>query len=132
MHDDNNMAFMAEQQLAQAIENHIAASGDVIDEIAKLEKNVQTWNTEDIRELRVWVVTMRKLLTKHFQINIENLTDMKKIPTQKVPRALIPIYGIVALDKKGLCLYGKEMDKIAPIEKIQDHYINIRKNKNPE
>ena len=132
MYNDDDISSLAERQLAQAIESHIAASGDVINEISELEKKVQTWNMEDIRELRVWVVNMRKLLTKHFQISIENLTDMKKIPTQNIPRALIPIYGIIALDKKGFCLYGKEMNKIAPIEKIQEHYINVRKNKNSE
>jgi hypothetical protein len=129
---DDDISFMAKQQLAQAIESHIAASGDVIDEISKLEKKVQTWNMEDIRELRVWIVNMRKLLTKYFQISIENLTDMKKIPTQKIPNALVPIYGIIALDKNGFCLYGKEMNKITLIEKIQDHYINIQKKKHSE
>lgn len=122
MYDDDDVSFMAEQQLAEAIESHIEASADVIDEISKLEKKVQTWNMEESKELRSWIMAMRILLTKHFQISIENFTNMKKIPTQKIPEVLIPIYGIVAVDKKGICLYGKDMDKLAHIDQIKLHY----------
>jgi hypothetical protein len=119
---DDDVSFIAEQQLAEAIESHIEASADVIDEISKLEEKIQTWNMEESKELRSWIVTMRRLLAKHFQISIENFTNMKKIPTQKIPEVLAPIYGIVAIDKKGISLYGKEMDKLAHIDKIKQHY----------
>ena len=121
MHSDNS-SVIAGQQLAEAIESHIEASADIIEEISELERKIQTWNMDDCRELRGWMMNMRKLLAKHFQIKIEKFTDIQKIPTQKIPEALVPMYGIVAVDKRGICLYGKQMDKIVHIEKIKQHY----------
>ena len=126
---DEDVSLMAEKQLAEAIESHIENSADIIEKISKLEEKIQTWNMEESKELRNWIVTMRRLLTKHFQINIENFTNMKKIPTQKIPEGLAPIYGIIAIDKKGICLYGKEMDKLTHIDKIKEHYAKQKQTK---
>ncbi|MDR2855862.1 MAG: hypothetical protein LBV40_06915 [Methanomicrobiales archaeon] len=110
-------------QLAEVTPSHMRASGvDVIEEIAELEKRVHTWNMEDCRELRGWIVNIQKLLVKHFQIKIEKFTDMQKIPTQKIPEALLPMYDIVAIDKRGICLYGKGMDKLVHIDTLKQHY----------
>ena len=119
---NDNISVIARQQLAEAIESHIEASTDIIEEISELEQRVHTWNMEDCKELRGWIVNMRKLLAKHFQIKIEKFTDIQKIPTQMIPEVLVPMYGIVAVDKRGICLYGKEMDKLVHIDKIKQHY----------
>ena len=119
---EDDVSYIAEQQLEEAIESHIENSADIIEEISRLEKKIQTWNMEESKELRSWIVLMRQLLAKHFQIGIEKFTDMKKIPTQKIPEVIAPIYGIIAIDKKGICLYGKEMNKLAHIGKIKEHY----------
>jgi hypothetical protein len=121
MHN-NDISVIAGQQLAEAIENHIEASADIIEEISELEMRIHSWNMEDCRELRGWMVNMRKLLAQHFQIKVEKFTDIRKIPTQKIPEVLVPMYGIVAVDKRGICLYGKEMDKLAHVDQIKQHY----------
>ena len=118
---NDDSTLIAEQELSEAIESHIEASADIIADISELEKKVRTWDMEDSVELRGWIVNMRKLLTNHFQISLENFTDIKNIPTQKIPEALAP-YGIIAVDKKGVCLYGKEMNKLVHIDEIKKHY----------
>ena len=118
---NDDSTLIAEQELSEAIESHIEASADIIADISELEKKVRTWDMEDSVELRGWIVNMRKLLTNHFQISLENFTDIKNIPTQKIPEALAP-YGIIAVDKKGICLYGKEMNKLVHIDEIKKHY----------
>ena len=79
---------MAEQALAQAVDEHIENSKDIIEHIEGLEKRIRTWNMEDIRELKVMITEMRALLQKHFQVHIDNFMNMNKIPTGRSPEAL--------------------------------------------
>jgi biotin-(acetyl-CoA carboxylase) ligase len=119
---DITSADMAEQALSQAVDEHIENSKEVIEHIENLEKRIRTWNMEDIREFKVMVIEMRALLMKHFQVQIDNFMNMNLIPTQRVPDILRKTYHIVGVDKKGYALYGPEMDKIASVQKISDHY----------
>lgn len=113
---------MAEQALSQAVDEHIENSKEVIDHIEKLEERIRTWNMEDIKEFKVMIKEMRALLQKHFQVQIENFMNMGRIPSMKVPDVLRRTYRIVGVDKRGYALYGPEMDKIAHITKITEHY----------
>ncbi|HWQ65814.1 MAG TPA: hypothetical protein VN372_02970 [Methanospirillum sp.] len=122
--DDYNIssADMAEMALAQAVDEHIDNSKETIDRISSLEDLIRGWNTEDIRVIKALVAEMRVLLQKHFQVQIENFINMEAIPSFKVPDQLRKTYRIIAADKKGYVLYGHEMDKIAHINKITEHY----------
>ena len=117
-----NSADMAEQALSQAVDEHIDNSKEVIDHIESLEKRLRTWNMEDIKEFKVMITEMRGLLQKHFQVQIENFMNLGRIPSLKVPDVLKKTYRIVGVDKRGYALYGPEMDKIAHINKITEHY----------
>jgi hypothetical protein len=121
-YEEITSADMAEQALSQAVDDHIENSKEVIDKIEALEAGIRTWNTEDIRELKGMIAEMRELLQKHFQVHIDNFMNMKKIPSQKVPEVLKQVYKIIGIDKRGYALYGNEMDKIAHIKKIAEHY----------
>lgn len=115
-------ADMAELALSQAVDEHIDSSKEIINTIETLERQVKSWDTEDIRILKRWILEMRTLLQKHFQVQIENFMNMKVIPSGKVPDQLRKPYKIVATDKKGYALYGPEMDKISHITKIAEHF----------
>ncbi len=121
-YDTINSADMAEQALSQAVDEHIDNSKEVIDYIEKLEVKIRSWNMEDIREFKTMITEMRALLQKHFQVQIENFMNMNRIPSAKVPDVLRKAYRIVGVDKRGYALYGPEMDKIAHINKITEHY----------
>lgn len=121
-YDTINSADMAEQALSQAVDEHIDNSKEVIDYIEKLEVKIRSWNMEDIREFKAMITEMRALLQKHFQVQIENFMNMNRIPSAKVPDVLRKAYRIVSVDKRGYALYGPEMDKIAHINKITEHY----------
>lgn len=122
--DDYNIssADMAEQALSQAVDEHIENSKEAIEHIELLEEKIRTWNMEDIREFKLMITEMRGLLQKQFQVQIENFMNMSRIPTQKVPDVLKHAYKIVCVDKRGYTLYGHDMDKIAHIKKIAEHY----------
>lgn len=113
---------MAEQALSEAVDDHIEHSKEVIDHIEALEEKIRTWNMEDIRELKVMINEMRELLKKHFQVHIDNFMNLRNIPSKKVPDVLRQVYKIVGVDKRGYALYGNEMDKIAHVQKIAEHY----------
>lgn len=115
-------ADMAELALSQAVDEHIENSKDVIEHIEQLEVRIRTWNMEDIRELKVMITEMRALLQKHFQVQIENFMNMNRIQSLKYPDVLKQVYKIVAVDKRGYALYGPEMDKMAHINKITEHF----------
>lgn len=121
-YENINSADMAEQALAQAVDEHIENSKEVIEHIEGLEARIRSWNMEDIREFKVMITEMRALLQKHFQVQIENFMNMSRIPSQQVPDILKKTYRIVGVDKRGYVLYGHEMDKIAHIKKITEHY----------
>ncbi|MFH0968197.1 MAG: hypothetical protein V1862_11000 [Methanobacteriota archaeon] len=123
MDDDYvNSADMAEQALSQAVDEHIENSKEAISHIEGLEEKIKTWNMEDIREFKLMITEMRALLQKQFQVQIENFMNMSRIPTQKVPDVLKQAYKIICVDKRGYALYGHDMDKIAHIKKIAEHY----------
>ncbi len=124
-------ADMAEQALSQAVDDHIENSKEVIEQIEGLEKKIRSWNMEDIRELKAMILRMRELLKKHFQVQIENFMSMKAVPSQKVPDVLKQAYRIVGVDMRGYALYGPEMDKIAHIKKIAEHYKQRRATQSP-
>jgi hypothetical protein len=117
-----NSTDMAEQALSQAVDEHIENSKEVIEHIDDLEAKIRTWNMEDIRQCKVLITEMRTLLQKHFQVQIENFMNMNRIPSQRVPDVLKQTYKIVCVDKRGYALYGHEMNKIAHIKKITEHY----------
>jgi len=121
-YDTIDSADMAEQALSQAVDEHIENSKEVIEYIEKLEVKIRTWNMEDIKEFKAMIIEMRALLQKHFQVQIENFINMNRIPSAKVPDVLKKTYRIVGVDKRGYALYGPEMDKIAHIKKIAEHY----------
>jgi hypothetical protein len=123
MNDDYiSSADMAEQALSEAVDEHIENSKEVIDHIEALEVKIRSWNMEDIREFKLMITEMRALLQKYFQVQIENFMNMNSIPTRKVPDFLKQAYKIICVDKRGYALYGHEMEKIAHIKKISEHY----------
>lgn len=113
---------MAEIALSQAVDEHIEKSQEVIDRISELEKLILHWNQEDIRELKKNIREMRILLTKNFQVHIDNFINMQKIPGVYISEEMKQMYKIISVDKKGIALYGPEMDKIAYLSKIEEHY----------
>jgi hypothetical protein len=117
-----NSADMAELALSQAVDEHIENSKEVIEHIERLEERIRNWNMEDIRELKTMIIEMRALLQKHFQVQIENFMNMNKIQSLRYPDVLKQAYKIVAVDKRGYALYGPDMDKLAHINKITEHY----------
>ncbi|MDD1723956.1 MAG: hypothetical protein LUQ07_02370 [Methanospirillum sp.] len=121
-YENIDSAEMAEMALAQAVDEHIEESQEVIDRISELEKNILHWDQEDIKQLRSYIKEMRILLQKHFQVQIENFINMKAIPGSRVPEEIRQMYKIVSVDKMGIALYGLEMDKIAYFTKITEHY----------
>lgn len=118
-------ADMAELALSQAVDEHIENSKEVIEHIEQLEVRIRTWNMEDIRDLKVMITEMRALLQKHFQVQIENFMNMNRIQSLKYPDVLKQAYKIVAVDKRGYALYGQEMDKMAHINKITEHFKKV-------
>ena len=121
-YENVNSADMAELALSQAVDEHIENSKDVIAHLESLEERIRSWNMEDIRELKAMITEMRALLQKHFQVQIENFMNLNKIQSLKYPDVLRSVYKIVAVDKRGYALYGPDMDKLAHINKITDHY----------
>lgn len=121
-YENVNSADMAELALSQAVDEHIENSKDVIAHLESLEERIRSWNMEDIRELKAMITEMRALLQKHFQIQIENFMNLNKIQSLKYPDVLRSVYKIVAVDKRGYTLYGPDMDKLAHINKITEHY----------
>lgn len=121
-YENIDSAEMAEMALSQAVDEHIEKSKEAIDRISELERQILQWNQEDIRVLRNNIQEMRELLKKNFQVQIENFINMRSIPGMRVPEEMRQIYKIISVDKKGFALFGNEMDKIAHISKITDHY----------
>ena len=121
-YDTIDSADMAEMALSQAVDEHIENSKEIIDKITSLEEAIKNWNMKDARELKVHITNMRHLLAKHFQVQIENFMNMKAVPSGQVSEQIKKAYKIVAVDEKGIALYGPEMDKVASLSKIIDHY----------
>ena len=121
-YENIDSAEMAEMALSQAVDEHIEKSKEAIDRISELEHQILHWNQEDIRTLRNDIQELRELLKKNFQVQIDNVIDMRSIPGMRVPEEIRQLYKIVSVDKKGFTLYGIEMDKIAHISKITDHF----------
>ena len=121
-YENIDSAEMAEIALSKAVDEHIEKSQDVIDRISELEGLILHWNQEDIRELKKNIQEMRVLLTNNFQVHIDNFINMKKIPGTYVPEDIKQMYKIVSVDKKGVALFGPEMDKISYLSKITEHY----------
>jgi len=121
-YENVDSAEMAEMALSQAVDEHIENSQEVIDQISKLESSILHWDQEDIRAFKNIIQEMRALLKKHFQVQIENFINMRQIPGMRIPEEIKQTYRIVSVDKKGFALYGPEMDKIASITKITEHY----------
>lgn len=117
-----NSTEMAEMALSQAVDEHIEKSQEVVNRISELESAILKWDAEDIRVLRKNVAEMRLLLQKHFQIQIENFIKIKSIPSMRIPDDIRKAYKIIAVDKKGIALFGPEMNKIIQITKISEHY----------
>ena len=131
-YDSIDSAEMAEMALAQAVDEHIDSSQEVIDRISQLEGLLYQWNQEDIRDLKKLVQEMRILLQKNFQVQIENFINMRKIPSLRVPDEIKKGYHIIAVDKKGIALFGPEMDKLAPMVKITEHFLKKKASAEPE
>ena len=121
-YENIDSAEMAEMALSQAVDEHIEKSKEAIDRISELEHQLLHWNQEDIRTLRNDIQELRELLKKNFQVQIDNFINMRSIPGMRVPEEIRQLYKIVSVDKKGFTLYGTEMDKMAHISKITDHY----------
>lgn len=113
---------MAEMALSEAVDQHIESSQETIDRISVLEEKIKTWDMEDIRYLKRWVEEIKELLFKNFSVRLQNFMDIRKIPSVSFPAVLRDTYQIVAVDKRGYCLFGPESDKISSLQKIQDHY----------
>lgn len=126
-YENVDSADMAEMALSQAVDEHIEKSKDTIDRISELEKTILHWNQEDIRALKNDIQEMRELLRNNFQVHIENFINMRSIPGIRVPEEIKQLYRIVSVDKKGFALYGVEMDKIAHMSKITDHFTKRKK-----
>lgn len=121
-YENIDSAEMAEMALSQAVDEHIEKSQEAIDRLSELEKLILQWNQEDIKALRAYIQEMRTLLVKNFQVKIENFINMRAIPGMRIPEEIKQMYKIISVDKKGLALYGAEMDKIAHITKITEHF----------
>lgn len=121
-YENVDSAEMAEIALSQAVDDHIEKSQEVIDRISELEGLILHWNQEDVRELKKYIQEMRVLLLNHFKVQIDNFINMRKIPGIHVPEEIKQMYKVISVDKKGVALYGVEMDKIAYYSKITDHY----------
>ena len=134
MKDDeyNPSQEMAEMALSQAVDQHIESSQETVDRISLLEEKIKTWNIEDIRYLKKWIEEIKELLYKTFSVRLTNFMDIKKIPTLPFPSVLKEKYHIIAVDKRGYCLFGPEMDKISSLQKITDHYANLCKKQEME
>jgi hypothetical protein len=113
---------MAEMALSQAVDEHIEKSQEVVTRISELECAILKWDVEDIRILRKNIAEIRILLQKNFQIQIDNFIPMRSIPSMRIPDEIRQIYKIIAVDKKGIALFGQEMNKIIQITKITEHY----------
>ncbi len=123
--EDSDITDAAKMALSQAVDEHIEKSKDTIDRISELETLIKGWNTEDARQLKSWIKEIKILLQKNFQIQIENFMNINKIPSVRFPEKLRQHYHIVAVDKKGIALYGPEMDKLSQLAKIVEHYKNV-------
>jgi len=121
-YENIDSAEMAELALSQAVDEHIEKSKEAIDRISELEQQILHWNQEDIRKLRNDIQELRELLKKNFQVQIENFIHMRSIPGMRVPEEIRQLYKIISVDKKGFALYGTEMNKIAHITKITEHF----------
>ena len=121
-YENIDSAEMAEMALSQAVDEHIEKSQEVIDRISELEHAILHWNQEDVRELKKNIQEMRVLLKNNFQVQIENFINMRSIPGKNIPDEIRQIYKIISVDKKDIALYGPEMDKIAYLSKISEHY----------
>jgi len=121
-YENIDSAEMAEMALSQAVDEHIEKSQEVIDRISELENLILHWDQEDIRVLKNEIQEMRELLKKHFQVQIENFINMRSIPGMRIPDEVRQVYRIISVDKKGIALYGSEMDKVTHITKITEHY----------
>ena len=113
---------LAEMALSQAVDEHIDKSQEIVDRISLLEKEILHWNLEDIKKLMNYIQEIRLLLQKYFQIQIENFIKLKSIPSMRIADEIKSTYRIIAVDKKGMALFGPEMNKIAHITKITEHY----------
>ena len=122
-YENIDSAEMAELALSQAVDEHIEKSQDAINRISLLERKILQWDQENIKELRKNIHEMQELLKKNFQVHIENFINMRKIPGMRIPDEIKQAYRIVSVDKKGFTLYGPEMDKIAHISKITEHFM---------
>ncbi|NLV26535.1 MAG: hypothetical protein GXY48_05140 [Methanomicrobiales archaeon] len=113
---------MAEIALSQAVDEHIEKSQEIIDRISELENLILHWNQEDIRDLKKYISEMRVLLLNNFKVQIDNFINMRKIPCVHLPEEIRQTYKVVSVDKKGIALYGVEMDKVAYLSKITEHF----------
>lgn len=119
---------LAEMALSQAVDEHIDKSQEIVDRISQLEKEILHWNLEDVKKLMNHIQEIRLLLQKNFQIQIENFIKLKSIPSMRIADEIKSTYRIIAVDKKGMALFGPEMNKIAHITKITEHYKKIKSN----
>lgn len=68
---------------------------------------------------------MGVLLKKHFQVQIENFTNMRQIPGMRIPEEVKQTYRIVSIDKKDLPIMALKWIKLHLSRKL----LNIIRNK---
>ena len=110
---DNASICMASKILAnKGVQEHI---------LPIICKRIEAWDHENIEDL---LDTIRKIISI-MELNPEDHTlietcvlDINNLPSEVIPKDMIPHYRIWAMDKKGMCLVGDDANKVVHIDNI--------------
>jgi len=85
-----------------------------------LINRVNTWNHEDIRELKDILDQIPEVLASAGKApRAADVIDYSDLPTEPIP-AGVETYPVWAMDKRGFCLVGAAADSIEHISEIRD------------
>jgi len=95
---------------------------DADEHLENLINRVNTWNHEDIRELKDVLDQIPEVLAEAGKApRTADVIDYSDLPTEPIP-AGVETYPVWAMDKKGRCLVGDNATGIEPIEDIIEWY----------
>ena len=93
---------------------------DADEHLENLINRVNTWNHEDIRELKDVLDQIHEVLAEAGKApRTADVIDYSDLPTEPIP-AGVETYPVWAMDKKGRCLVG---DDATSIENLDDIYV---------
>ncbi len=84
-------------------------------------KRIEAWDHENIEHLLDMIrknISILELNPDDHTLIETCVLDINNLPSEVIPKDMIPHYRIWAMDKKGMCLVGDDANKVVHIDNI--------------